>query len=216
MLTDIRQIKGCQDLLRRISELEETVQILKDSLAEQASPLKAFGAVKRNTAYELGSTLFNSDGDNIDFNWFMECTKAGTTGAENITIPADAQQGTVITDGEVEWTLLPADNSYKYDGQTDIGGGSGECCPTRQVKTVDVTLAASGWNTTDNTYSYSNDLIQEDSVIILTLKNGATREAAKAYQLADVYCESQSAGNIKIVSYGTLPTIDITATIVII
>lgn len=216
MLTDIRQIKGCQDLLRRISELEETVQILKDSLAEQASPLKAFGAVKRNTAYELGSTLFNSDGDNIDFNWFMECTKAGTTGAENITIPDDAQHGTVITDGEVEWTLSPAGSGYEYDGPIDIGGGSGECCPTRQVKTIDVTLTANEWNTTDNTYSYSNDLIQEDSVIILTLKNGATREAAKAYQLADVYCESQSAGNIKIVSYGTLPTIDITATIVII
>ncbi len=104
MLTNLKQLKGSRELLQRIAALEETVESLKSMLAEQPY-LKAIGAAKRNTSYELGDVLFNYNDNGVNFDWFMECTQAGKTGAEYINIPADAIDGLIITDGEVEWTL---------------------------------------------------------------------------------------------------------------
>ena len=81
------------------------------------------------------------------------------------------------------------------------------------ARTYDVTLFSDKWD--GNKYLIECNHITKDSVVLLSLKIGLPQEQAKAYQLADIYCESQSDGSILLVCYGTLPQIDILTTLII-
>lgn len=86
---------------------------------------------------------------------------------------------------------------------------------TVKAKLVKLNLLTLGWATTSKTYKIDDVNIKEDSVLIMTLRAGATQDQAKAYQKADIYCESQENGSVTLVSYGILPATDIPATLII-
>lgn len=63
---------------------------------------RAVGLVQRNTAYELGDILYDTQLSRHD--WYLECETAGMTGSAILDL-SNATLGSKITDGTVVWTI---------------------------------------------------------------------------------------------------------------
>lgn len=84
--------------------LAQTIKQFRDNFG---ALFDALGIIRRETEYKVDDSVFGYSGNEIDFGWFLNCTKAGKTGAEEISIPENAKDGDKIVDGTVEWTLEP-------------------------------------------------------------------------------------------------------------
>ncbi len=82
--------------------LAQTIKQFRDNFG---TLFDALGIIRRETEYKVDDSVFGYSSNEIDFGWFLNCTKAGKTGTDEISIPKDAKDGDVITDGTVEWTL---------------------------------------------------------------------------------------------------------------
>lgn len=63
---------------------------------------RAVGLVQRNTAYELGDILYDTQLSRHD--WYLECETAGMTSSAILDL-SNATLGSKITDGAVVWTI---------------------------------------------------------------------------------------------------------------
>nr|WP_304098067.1 phage tail protein [Mitsuokella multacida] len=63
---------------------------------------RAVGLVQRNTAYQKGDILY--DTQLLRHDWHLECTTAGTTGSTLLDLSSVAL-GSTVTDGTVVWTV---------------------------------------------------------------------------------------------------------------
>lgn len=67
-----------------------------------------------NTTYSVGDIVYFLD---LPTNWFLECTKAGTTGS-SLTIN-NLEVNTEITDGTVKWKIRQTASTQGLDGFVD-------------------------------------------------------------------------------------------------
>ena len=79
--------------------------------------------------------------------------------------------------------------------------------------TVQLVLSASDW--TNGLYYIDNDVIKEDSVILIAPRVGTMDEEIIAYASASLYGARQSKGSITLKAYGKVPTIDISIDMII-
>lgn len=82
---------------------------------------QAVGLVQRNTAYEQGDILYDTQLSRHD--WYLECATAGTTGSAILDF-SNATLGSKVTDGTVVWIIkrmATQDEIYfELDDQGDI------------------------------------------------------------------------------------------------
>lgn len=79
--------------------------------------------------------------------------------------------------------------------------------------TQNITLLASGWS--NRQYVINNNNIEADSVILFDAPVGATLDEYVTLQNAVIVAASQTNGSITLQCLGVVPTVDVTATIVI-
>lgn len=96
-----------------------------------------------------------------------------------------------------------------YISQIKPGGSSGTVYNLRAtMKTANISIPAAGgtgWN--NNTYTYSNNNIKANSVLMWSLANTADTEMIEALANAQFVDAGTTAGAASITALGTLPSI---------